>query len=254
MSETKARQPTTVAAGAGEAMGRDDAAYEPPRPTPPAEEPESFGLPRWVFVAGFGLLIAAVVFVFAVRWQRQQGLRVEEPLVIPSAVATTTAGAGTRPATSPALAPTAVAGAPDIAVENVLPPSSPLALEVRAGLTDFWEVYAEAAYTLDDSHLAEVAAGPALEFVTSQIARLKAEGRAIRAGGDHTSTIFNATESKAFVYDRFRQQNTVLDGATKGPISTPAVPTPGPSPAYVYVLELLDGTWKMTQIFAAKAQ
>jgi hypothetical protein len=191
-------------------------------------------------------------------WWRQQTIAREEAAQA-RAMATAEAAypATVLPSGSPVPAAVAVVppggsvgGTQVIAIQNILPPSSPLAQEIRVAQSKFWRVYQDAAFSLDDSQLPEVAAGEALEFVTGRIAKFKADGIALEVWGDHTSTIFDTTDKKAFIHDKFKENYHILDAQTKKRISTHETVSGGPVPEYINIFERIDGVWKMTHLYS----
>lgn len=218
----------------------------------PTREPMS--RPAWI-----AAMAAAMAIVFAAAlllpWWRQQTLAREEAAQA-GAMATAEAAYPATVIPSRTPAPTAVAvvpldgsagGTQVIAIQNILPPSSPLAQEIRVAQSRFWQIYGAALYELDESRLPEVASGEALEFVIGQVRRLRAEGQTADVRGEHLSTIFDASETKAFIHDKFVNRSQSLDATTKKPIAG----TPDTTyPEYIHVFERIDGEWKMTHFYS----
>lgn len=234
----------------------DTASEQVPAAGAPSPVRQPMSRPAWIAAMATAM---AIVFAAALLlpWWRQQTIAREEAAQA-RAVATAEAAypATVLPSGSPV--PAAVAVVPPdglagetqvIAIQNVQPPSSPLAQEIRAAQSRFWQIYGAALYELDESRLPEVAAGEALDFVISQVRRLRAEGQAAEVLGEHLSTIFDASETKAFVYDKFANRSRSLDAATKKSIAG----TPDTTyPEYIHVFERINGEWKMTHFYSTR--
>jgi hypothetical protein len=69
---------------------------------------------------------------------------------------------------------------------------------------------------------------------------------------DHLSFIFNATDTKAYVDDKYTNRSVLLDANTKKPVETSALdPASGAQAEAIYVVERVDGSWKVTSSFRA---
>ena len=115
--------------------------------------------------------------------------------------------------------------------------------EIEGAYVRYWNVRADAALTLDPSHLPEVAAGDRLEREREEIAQLQAEGRAAKVVVDLQFRVVQATETTATVYDDFKNFSYAVDRNTK----TPLVEPPRAAEIHVVSFEMqkIDGVWKV---------
>jgi hypothetical protein len=205
-----------------------------------------------------GLLLLAGVLVLllgAFLLDRQLRPRVGvEPLpasnaTAPPGVATAarTQAPGSQPGAGTTTGPQATAGTgtPSPATGASSPvASSPASLqrEIETAYLRFWEVRAEALFIPDASRLPEVMAGPALDREREQIDQLRARGQAAKLVVEHHIALRSAGPTTAVVYDEYVNKSYLVDAQTKEPVGTPG---PGGIAKVSYVLEKIDGSWKV---------
>ncbi len=198
---------------------------------------------------GLALLgLVAVVLVGAVLLNRQFGPRVGvEPTpavqtvaqgtAVPTPQSAPTAAAASTTAPATATPPAATATVPAVRVAT-----SPLEREIEAAYQKYWDVRAEALYTLDPSRLPEVMAGAELERERQQIEELKVQGRAAKIDVEHRIAFVKVAETRAEIYDEYINKSYLVDAQTKQPIRTPG---PGGIAKVSYQLQKIDGVWKV---------
>jgi hypothetical protein len=152
-------------------------------------------------------------------------------------------GPATQPV--PTAAPPAATAAPTAVppTPTAVPIPTDLRHEIEDAYVKYWRVRADAALTLDPSHLPEVAAGDHLEQEREEIAQLQAEGRAAKVIVDLQFRVVQATDTTATVYDDFKNFSYAVDKNTKAPLVEP------PRTAEIHVvsfeLQKIDGVWKV---------
>lgn len=118
--------------------------------------------------------------------------------------------------------------------------------EVEAAYLRSWEVYAEAALSLDQSELDSVYAKDALEIVRADIARFRRDNTPARFSVEHDYTITIGASGVAVVRDDYVNHSVLLDAQTLEPIE----PDPNKVIAEVYLLEEVNGRWMVVNIQA----
>jgi hypothetical protein len=219
-------------------------------------------VPFWTFPAVLllGLLLAGAVLLWTWQRDRTQDAAVAEANRAAAtaqaqqdaqATASVTARGAAATATVSAIQ-TAIPGVPEFTVEQVELPGSPLYDELRAAERRYWETYADALYDLDSSRLSEVAAGEELQRMIGKVEELRARNRILDSRLSHYSFVVNATEAKAFIWDRATDRSALLDPATKMPVQTTGPdPSIGVTEIHVYTYQRIGGTWKVTAGFQA---
>lgn len=114
--------------------------------------------------------------------------------------------------------------------------------EVQAAYSAFWEIRTEAAFNLDDSRLAEVMDGPALEREREQIADLEARGVAAVIEAEHEVGLLSLSPDEAELYDEYLNRSYLVDPATKEPVGAPE---PEEVVKVSFRLKKIDGVWKV---------
>lgn len=120
--------------------------------------------------------------------------------------------------------------------------STALEAEVKQAYLRYWDVYANAMYTLDISHLPDVAAGDRLREAIAEVDDLKAQGKAAKIVVEHHFFVFNVTENTASVHDEYVNNSYAIDPRSKNPMGTPG---PGQHLVDTYDLQRIDGVWKV---------
>jgi hypothetical protein len=118
--------------------------------------------------------------------------------------------------------------------------------EVEAAYLHSWDVYADAVLNLDDSKLSSDYAGDALTVVVGDVEQLRAEGAVARMSVEHNYTI-TVQQGVAQVIDRYTNHSVKLDAATREAME----PDPNEVVNEQYLLQKLDGTWKVIDISPA---
>ena len=158
-----------------------------------------------------------------------------EPVGLSTTSASSVASVPSTPAASVTSdAATASSGSPQA--------SSAAAVEVQKAYLQYWAVYSEAMYTLDASHLADVASGERLQQATDEVQKVKAQGKAAKIDVQHNIGIFDVTDSSASVHDEYINNSYSIDPSTKK-----AVGAPGQSQHITdtYLLQRVTGVWKV---------
>lgn len=214
----------------------------PDLPAPPAPA----GVPLWVGIVIILVGVLACGGVLVARWQREQGYQAETAALDRAAATAEAARAVSATATAVAR-PTPDASVPVLNVERVEPPNSPLARELQAAERQYWQVYADALYTLNTSQLSQIAAGEELQRMIERIDELRARERVLQLRIDHYVKIFNATPTRAYLRDQSTDRSVLLDTVTKLPVPTLGSDLlVGTRRENVFVYERIDGVWKVT--------
>lgn len=121
----------------------------------------------------------------------------------------------TSVAASSTATPTAVSSAPAPATPDLQVANSPEAKAIEAAYQRYQEVYSQAIYNLDTSHLSEVLDGQALQWVTDEVNGLKAKGwRARVITDDHAIAFGPITSDSATLVDRYANLSVYVDPNT----------------------------------------
>jgi hypothetical protein len=116
--------------------------------------------------------------------------------------------------------------------------------EVEAAYLRSWEVYAEAVLELDPSGLEETYAGTALETVTREIERRRAERSPAAVKIDHDVSVRVVNTRTAIVIDRYVNHSVRLDPVTSRPIEA----DPNEKITESYNLIRAEERWKVSGI------
>ena len=119
-----------------------------------------------------------------------------------------------------------------------------LATEIGDAYETYWQVRAEALYTLDVSRLPEVMAGEHLAAVVDRINELRTEGHAIETDVVHNYVVFEATAEDAKLADSYADQSVYVDLQTHVHITTAT----GEKLNEVYIMNKSDGMWRVTTL------
>jgi hypothetical protein len=114
--------------------------------------------------------------------------------------------------------------------------------EISRAYARYWDVRAEAFWSLDDSQLNSVMADNELTGALQTLNEIRSEGRAGATLVTHKPVIVRATSDEAQIFDDIADQSFYVDPATKEPLSSPgeAKPLVG-----FYFLHKLNGDWKV---------
>ena len=116
--------------------------------------------------------------------------------------------------------------------------------EVEAAYLRSWDVYADAVYdlVLDEEALAEVYGGEHLETKRAEIERRIEDGDAALVRVEHDYSIDVLDETTAFVVDRYRNHQVLIDPDTKEPVEE----DPDELVTDGTTLRRVDGRWRVT--------
>lgn len=116
--------------------------------------------------------------------------------------------------------------------------------EVEAAYLDYWDVYSDAVFNLDESDLEQVMAGPLLERTLEEIDSLRQQNRAAKIDVEHNFAVLDVDSAAgtAVVRDAYANRSSFVDANTKELIGQPAG---GEIITDTYSLRLVDGTWKV---------
>lgn len=102
-------------------------------------------------------------------------------------------------------------------------PSASLSAEevVIEAYLNYWEVYSEALYDLDENRLNEVMMGPRLDRAIREIKNLRDQGRAVDIDVKNNPVLVELKGDQAIVFDEYENRSTFIDPETKEPLSDP---------------------------------
>jgi len=169
----------------------------------------------------------------------------------------TSATAGDQPSTTTTPTTAIVPAASPTATHSATPTASPVPVVVAPGATPappgtaqaveraylhYWDVYANALYTLDSSHLGEVMSGTELDGRRQQIDELRSQNQAVKIVVEHHYEIVLLGPSTAGVEDHYVNKSYTIDATTKRPLQSPGA---GETEDVAFQFELVDGSWKV---------
>lgn len=116
---------------------------------------------------------------------------------------------------------------------------------VLAAYRRYWEQYSRAVLELDPTLAEGAATGEELDGIRSEIADLRARGRAIRVDVQLNPVVVEIREDAATIYDEFVNRSFTVDAGTKEPRQASGS---GEVVRDVYYLRRMgDGVWKVTR-------
>jgi hypothetical protein len=118
--------------------------------------------------------------------------------------------------------------------------------EVEAAYLKSWDVFATAAYDLETDGLESAYSGPALEVVTKNIERYITNNTPVRFRADHDFDI-EVKDDLAQVRDTYVNHGVLLDAQTMQPTE----PDPNETLTEIYLMQRIDGAWKVIDISRA---
>lgn len=143
-----------------------------------------------------------------------------------------------RGGNSPTATPTAtVATATPTATSTPSPEAA-----VLNAYTRYWQVYSQAIFDLDESHLIEVMTGPRLDRAHDEIRALMAKGQAVKIVVTNQPQIASIQGDTAVLIDMYQNGSYVIDAGTKQPITGAGTPNVLKD---AVTLQRVDGTWKV---------
>lgn len=115
--------------------------------------------------------------------------------------------------------------------------------DIQGAFERYLQVYRQAVWDLDASHLQEVLDGQALKLVSDEVSGLKAQGRPVKIiEEDRSVALAQVTETTAVVVDEYVSLSVYADPTTREPL-----PRTGPSTKVrqTYELRKVNGSWKV---------
>jgi hypothetical protein len=119
-----------------------------------------------------------------------------------------------------------------------------LVAELETAYKQYWQIRAEALYTLDDSRIGEVMDDEHLKSVKRLIQDLRVEGRAIDTDIQHSYRIREATESEAKIHDSYVSNSVYIDVNSRRTLTKPAADRL----LEAYELKRIAGVWKVVSL------
>lgn len=197
----------------------------------------------WLGLVGIVIVLAVAAFLlnrqFGARIATQPGaVSVASPS--PSAPASAPVGSAVAAASAAnTFSSTGASAVPSASADN-----SPLAQQVFAAYQHYWQVYSDAAFNLDTTHLSEVATGQELQEIQDEINGLRQRNRAARVVVEHHFFVFDVTPKDAKVYDEVRNSSFYVDPVTKQP---PQGSQQVDIEKDTFYLADVQGVWKVTK-------
>jgi hypothetical protein len=108
----------------------------------------------------------------------------------------------------------------------------------------YWRAYSQALYTLDTSHMIEVATDGELRQVQEQVLGLRREHLAVHVLASHHVRIVSIKGSKATLYDEIHNRSFTINPVTKQP---PHGSNQVDLEKDIYYLQKIHGTWKVVK-------
>ncbi len=212
-------------------MGTDETPNKAPVGAP--GPPRPFWL-VWLILFGLVVVLLGGAFLLDARLRPQVGT---EPPATTASVAFAQATSLPEPIT-----PT-VSASPTLAAGGQAA-NGDLGQEVSQAYLHYWDVYAQAMFTLDPSQLHTVANGDRLNEALAEVADLKAQGKAAKIQVDHHFFVFDVTATSASVHDEYDNKSYTIDPRTRAPLGSP-----GTTQHLVdtYFLQRVDGEWKVVR-------
>jgi hypothetical protein len=197
---------------------------------------------RRYLLVGSGLL-AAVVIVLVGAWLLDDRFRpaadVRRNQTSPEAISLVTTATALSVSTTTA-SPTSERGA-------VASPTNMIDVEqaVEQAYLRYWDIYGDALYTLDTSHLDEVMAGTELQLALERIEGLRSSNQAATIDVEHNHVIVDISSTTAAIEDRYLNKSYLVDATSKQPLQSP---DEGEIESIACRLELRDGIWKVVEV------
>lgn len=210
------------------------------------------GLPyNAVGAALLGVVLVLLGAAFFLNSRLRPPTTIETPIAVqaprpavatPSAIPTAAAAS-----VSPSLTATPSIGSPTAESTAQLPPgvhvaNTPEEREIEQAYLKYWQVYSDAVLNLDTSHLHEVLAGPALQWVTDEVNGLKAQGHPAKIDVQHAYGFSRVTETSATVVDQYVSRSVYLDPTTRQPLPRAGSPT---RVLQSFDFQKINGVWKI---------
>ena len=141
--------------------------------------------------------------------------------------------------------PAATATATRTTAPEVTPTPAPsIEQEISEGYLNYWQVYADAVFNLDETRLPEAMTEPHLERTRQEIQSLRQRGRAAKIDVEHDFLILqvDAAAGTATIRDRYTNRSYEVNAETKEMVGEAA---PGTVLTDTYFLVKEGGVWKV---------
>jgi hypothetical protein len=116
--------------------------------------------------------------------------------------------------------------------------------EVLAAYFRYWDAYSKALLEVDARLVEGVAGGEELRRIQTEVAELKALGRAARVVTTHKPVVIEVTSTSARLLDEMVNNSFYVDPVTKDP---PIASGSGEVLRDTFYLELMNGRWLVTR-------
>jgi hypothetical protein len=144
----------------------------------------------------------------------------------------------------------ATAGSGGAASPTPWPTVAPeLEAAVSSAYTHYWQVTSDAFLSLDPTALSQVAVGPELSRLQKHIEDERSAGHATQVKIQHSFFVLAANDHQAQVADNYHDFSIWVDPDTHEPLpgqSEPSSIETAPEFKLIYDLQIVDGTWKVT--------
>jgi hypothetical protein len=139
---------------------------------------------------------------------------------------------------------TTMPAVPAINATQVVAAAPELREEIDVVYQHYWQVRAEALYSLDTAKLQEVMAGQHLLSVEELISQLRTEGRGLRTSVSHNYVFVDESPNDVTLLDRYIDNSIYVDAQSGVPLSEPT----GATLIEQYRLVKSDGSWKVVSL------
>jgi len=117
--------------------------------------------------------------------------------------------------------------------------------EVLAAYDKYWEVYGQALREHDASRLSEVMTGARLERAIIEVENLQRQGQVVAVVVQSSPVVVTIDGDHALLIDDYHNQSHLIDPDTGRPLQP--TPVPGPTLRDQVTLQLVGGTWKVSE-------
>ena len=113
----------------------------------------------------------------------------------------------------------------------------------------YWQDYSQALYTLNTSHMGDVAIGAELRRVRAEVDGFRRRNDAVRVRVTHHALIVAMKGNTATIYDEVLNRSFLIDPVTKQP---PRGSNQADLEKNIYSLKKTDGAWKVIRVLRQK--
>ena len=198
--------------------------------------------PRYGVVAAVLLVCVALLlgggYVLGQRLRPRAG-----PAGVSAATATSSSASPSADSGGPGTSASAMPSRSGPAVAAASPETSSAAeQQVIEAYLRYWQVYSDAVLNLDTSHLNEVLAGPALQWVTDEVTGLKEKNTPAKVNVQHNYAVVRLGDTTATLVDNYVSQSVYVDPKTRQPLPRTDPPT---HVEQSFDFQKVDGVWKI---------